>query len=161
LDEPLSNVNFHGVERSRLYDLLKKQMVELGRSPATKALADNLLSLADSLVRIKTDEMNRLESTIDSILSHATVVPLSSRVFGEARRLATRFGLPLQDSIIVATVLEVLGGSTTEERSCFVSENFRDFADPELLQELDRCGCKYISNFRSALSFVQSIVGQE
>ena len=84
----------------------------------------------------------------------------------DAFRLAVqnraRYGLESLDAIILTTVMADLRSRTDAEAKSFISRNWRDFEDPDILDELKQHGCVFFDSFKVALDYVRdALLGTE
>jgi predicted nucleic acid-binding protein len=154
--EPLSTLQYYGLERKKLVELMQREFRELGRLQPHKSLVTLLQPLGQTLLSVERGEMDVLESTIERLLNAGTSVPMTSGVFGEARTFSKTLGISLQDAIVYASVLQDLRARDPAVEKCFISRNPKDFDDPSVTGELKKHGCRYIARFRDGLSFIKS-----
>jgi hypothetical protein len=157
--EPFSTLTYYGVRRNQFVEDLKNNLRELGRSLPHKSLAKLLEPLGPTLVQVSRDEMERLEKTTERMLGCVGQVPMTVSTFREATQAEKQFGLSPQDAMIYASIMTDLRSRPSADEKCFISQNRKDFGDPEIVRALATLNCKYLSSFGTALDFIRSRLG--
>lgn len=142
-------------ERNRLSTELQQHVSELGRSRAFRASSGTFSELAGLLIRSTEREREGLERAMEAILNAAQVIPLDSDVFRQASGIQTTLDLPVQDSIVLASIYFHLV-KTKPDKNCFLNRNTKDFDDPNVREILDEFGCKFFGRFDDGLRFVEA-----
>ena len=156
VSEPFSTLTYYGAERNRFVDGMNRQLRELGRLGPYKGLATALQPLSQTLLTIHHQEMQLLESTVETMLTVGTPIPLTTGLFRDARGFETQYGLSPQDAIVLSSVLSDLRRRPRHEPKCFVSRNPKDFDDQAITSALGASRCRYIAKFSDAVSFLRS-----
>jgi predicted nucleic acid-binding protein len=141
-------------ERARLIPELRKHLSE-PRSKAYRTASNDFAELTTLLIKIVENERLRLQTAADSILSVAEIIPLTADVFHRAKGIQSACDLSYQDSIVLASVLQHLTDVLPAE-SAFLNRKTKDFADPNILDMLDKFGCRFFGRFDHALAFIES-----
>lgn len=155
LAEPHITLMHKGNERSRLGADLRKHLSELGRSKPYRNAPTNFDDIIALLIRSAEAERAGLERTIEGILKAAEVIPLDSDVFYRAAGLQVPFGLSVQDSIVLASVVGHLS-QTRPAESCFLNRNTKDFNDPNVREILEGFSCKFFGRFDNGLRYIEA-----
>jgi predicted nucleic acid-binding protein len=151
ISEPFATVTHRGRERARLCVTLEEQLRELRRSQPHMQVASQLSSVPIALRDIEKKEVDSLKSTVQRLLSVGKSIELSSSVFAQALLYERQYGLSPQDSIIYSAVMSDLRTRNKSETKYFVSQNWKDFRDPEIIKELQSFNCTYIESFVKAV----------
>jgi predicted nucleic acid-binding protein len=153
--EPFAALDRFANERNRFLADLERQLSDLNRSQPHQPLVANLQPLVFTLIRLRRDETNLLESSVERMLSCGTAIPLTLPQFRDARSLSQSYGLSPQDAMVLSCVLSDLRGmpQPTSE-SCFISRNSRDFAVAK--KTLVAMNCHYIPTFADGLKFIRA-----
>lgn len=99
------------------------------------------------LVQIGQRETDRLVTTVERLLMVATVIQIDLPVFRSAMQYRSTYGLPEQDAIVYAAIVNHLAGNSDAGSHYFVSKNWRDFGDPRIEQELGELSCSFVADF--------------
>jgi hypothetical protein len=156
LTEPFSTINRYGNERARFLIDLNRQLSELKRSAPHQPLVADVQPLVTTLTRLQRDQMDRLESVVERMLSCGRSLPLTSTVFDAVRHYEGQFDLSPQDAIVAASVIEDLRRvpAVGPHSRCFVSRNSKDFGS--MIDVFDTLNCEYKPRFEAALRFVEA-----
>lgn len=150
LSEPFATVTY----RNRNLESLRKQFDERLRQLSRSSFHDEdvlaLGSIPDVLVSINKREVDSLCSTVERILSVATIINTDLHLFLRARIYQRRFDMSPQDAVIYASVLTHLMNNDGNERHYFANRNWKDFTDPEIVRELATYRCTFLSSFSEA-----------
>jgi predicted nucleic acid-binding protein len=107
-----------------------------------------------ALVAGDDEARDRLEATIQAIEEHGITIPLSGEVIRVARLHELTYSLSSQDALVLASVRS--HAEKSDERKCFISQDFKAFDNPAVSEELSGVGCKFISNFTDAVGYIKS-----
>lgn len=107
------------------------------------------------LLSAEDTERLRLTSTVERMLQVADVVAMDVTIFSIANHYRSRFGLTIDDAIVLASIIHALRPRPVAEPRCFISRNWGDFDEAGIRAELDNVGTTYLSNFRRGLEFCQ------
>ena len=154
LCEPFSTISHRGREGRKLVGTLGETMRQLLRSESYRKQLQEFESVPEALARIYGQEIDLLESTIRELLVTAQVLQLTRDVFEQALEVQRTLGLSPQDAIIYASVLQDLRTNPVAE-ALFVSRNYKDFSDPEILVELGALNCEYKDSYADAIALIE------
>jgi hypothetical protein len=160
LAEPHIALMRRGNERSRLSAELQKHLSELGRSKTYREVSGNFSELAALLIASAERERAGLQSVTDGMLKAAEIIPLDSDVFHQAGGIQVALDMPVQDSIVLASIVSHLAATKPAE-SCFLNRNTRDFDDPNVREMLDEFGCKFFGRFDDGLHYIEARLRQK
>ena len=155
LAEPFETIIRFDKERRDLSVQLAKQLAQLGRSQAYQPEIDALERVAGFLVRVRQDEMERLLSIQQRLLTCAEIIPLTPAILRTSIINQSRSNLSPQDSLVYSSVIDHLAVAEPAG-SCFLNRNSKDFYNPDIVDNLQKLGCKLISRFDQGLQFVTS-----
>jgi predicted nucleic acid-binding protein len=150
LSEPFSRVTRGIRDRQAFVRQLNAQVEQLGRSTPHREEVGELQMIPSLVGRIDQREADRLHDTVSRILSTARLIELDGSMFQSAAVYKTRFGLSIEDAVILAVVIEDLKRSRSPKRHMFANRNKSDFSQPEIVVELYRLGCDFTSSFAEA-----------
>jgi predicted nucleic acid-binding protein len=143
------------VERRRkFYDQLKRELREFSRSAPYRNLAQSATSLTRALLDSADQEKKRLDVLLGRVLQTCHVIPIQARTASRGMEFEEMHRLSPKDAVILAAVLEDLAERSAGPK-CFLNRNSRDFANPDIEDELRKHDCRLISSFKDGLGFVQ------
>ena len=85
----------------------------------------------------------------------AHVIPMDFNIIDSAEDYREQLSLSPQDSIVYSSVLSHLR-ENTEEYSCFLNRDSKDFMIQEIQEELESHSCTLIPSFNNGLGFILS-----
>lgn len=147
LAEPFSTVTHRHRDRRQLASALSVQAKDLLRSAPHQQDALSLEPLVGVLVQIGRRETDRLVSTVERLLTVATIVQVDLPIFQNAMRYRATHELSEQDAIIYAAIVSHLAGISDTGPHYFVSKNSKDFNIPGIAQELSQLACTFVADF--------------
>lgn len=153
--EPYETLVRRAKHRSNLSRDLATELGQLLRSEPYREEVNALQNLTNILVRSGQEEKQRLNQTLDRVLSITEVIPLERNILISA--IAHQAGLDLSppDSVVYASVLHHLS-TTVPAESCFLNKNSKDFDDPDIVDALGNRNCKMLPRFDSGYDYIQS-----
>ena len=93
---------------------------------------------------------------LTDIVDVADIIPLEAQVLTESIRYQQIHDFSPQDAIVHASIISNLRRGRSDNPSCFLNRNSKDFDDQNIVDELQRFQCKLIPNFDSGVKFVLS-----
>jgi len=147
LSEPFATVTQRGRRRLSLAKSLRAELQQLHRSRPHRQDVATIDPSPDALIAIGERENHCLIATLDRILGVSIIIPVDAGVYREALSYVAALDLSGQDAIIYASVLSHLRGNTSLGRHVFVTRNWRDFANPEIVTSVLAHGCELIGSF--------------
>ncbi|WP_019500265.1 PIN domain-containing protein [Pseudanabaena sp. PCC 6802] len=152
---------FENKRQSILNGGVKAELKQLSRSEVYKEGANDLLqNLTSFLIRSIEEEKNTLRLTIDRILSVAEIISLEKDILTAATRFETDLSLSPQDAVVYASVINHLSIPSTAKK-CFLNRNSKDFDAPDIVEALDKYGCKMLFSFEQGYNYIQHQLLQE
>lgn len=143
-------------ERLDLADNLRREIAQIVRSKPYAGRSKELNELTELFARSGREQKERLDRVLDEVLSICRLLPLSRETFGKAVGYQKTRSLKPQDSLVYASVMEDLDAGP-RRRSCFVTRNPRDFANPDIRDvDLAGRGCTLLTNFTAGLGHVRA-----
>ena len=158
LIEPYETIVRFAKTRTKISDDLRIEVNQLSRSKPYHEEIEALQKVMGFLVRSKDEEKVRLRSTIDRLLGGTEIIPLDAQNLSSASKYQVDHDLSPQDSIVYASVLQHLSASSTAAK-CFLNRNSKDFDDPDIVDVLDKYGCKMLFSFINGYGYITSQVG--
>ncbi|PYS92225.1 MAG: hypothetical protein DMF64_09570 [Acidobacteria bacterium] len=153
--EPYDSWVRRAKQRTELHERLSREIRELARSKPYVKSPNEFQELTKTLIRSGEEEKQRLDDTISRMLETTTVIPIARDTIKAAIKLQKTRNLSPQDSIVYASVLSHLAGQTNEPK-CFITKNSKDFANPDVDQDLDAYNCKLLTKFEHGLGYAKS-----
>ncbi len=153
ISEPFSTITVRGSIRNKIANSLTRELTQLKRSIPHKPIVSSLEKVPAILVDIKKKEMDSLENIVGRILKAGRHIELNSRIFKNAIKYESTYGLSPQDSIIYASVITDLLKRPPKDKKYFVSRNWKDFRKTN--EELKRYNCQYIESYDHVLDLIR------
>jgi predicted nucleic acid-binding protein len=142
-------------ERNALQNQLQPIIRQLARSEPFKTLTESSRELISALVASGEEARARLEEAISGISSVGTILPLTTEISSQAHQAELRLSLAPSDAVVYATVMAHLKTAPTGAK-CFFNRDSKDFANPNVSDELAAFGCKLFVTFTKGMEFVRS-----
>ena len=153
--EPYDSWVRRSKQRLDLHERLSRELIELSRSkPYVETLTD-FQEITKILVESGEKEKEELDNTISKVLKTATIIPIDREVIKAAIGFQKTRNLSPQDSIVYASVLSHLSGTSTEEQKCFITKNSKDFANPDIYTDLEAYCCKLLTKFVNGVGYTK------
>ena len=142
-------------QRRGLYEQLITAIHELSRSRPYQESSDEFRELTDLLLRSGEEEKYRLDDILERILQTVGVIPIGLSIIRAAITFQESRSLSPQDSIVYASILDHLA-TESEDYSCFITKNSRDFTNPDIEHELTAYNCQLLTKFADGLGYIRS-----
>lgn len=155
LIEPYETIVRFAKTRAKISNDLTTEVKQLSRSKPYQEEIEALQKVTGFLVRSQEEEKARLRSTIDRLLAVTEIIPLDAQILSSASKYQVGHDLSPQDSIVYASVLQHLSASSTAAK-CFLNRNSKDFDDPDIVDTLDKYGCKMLFSFTNGYGYISS-----
>lgn len=147
------------VRRSKQKKVLHEQLIrairELSRSKPYQESSVEFRGLTNLLIASGEDEKRRLDKTLEKILETVEIIPIGLSIIKDAIKLQDSLDLSPQDSIVYASIRDHLTKVSDEPR-CFITRNSKDFANPDIENELKGYNCKLLTKFADGLRYVRN-----
>ena len=154
IGEPYETWVRRSKQRLELGRQLKTTIDELSRSRPYQESSDEFQELTDLLLRSDKEEKRRLDDTLQRILQTVEVIPIDLGIIRDAITFQSSPGLSPQDSIVYASILDHLT-TASEELRCFITKD-KDFANPDIENQLTAYNCQLLTKFANGLGYVRS-----
>lgn len=141
-------------QRQELRGQLNTAIHELSRSKPYQGSPDEFRELTNLLYRSGEEEKQRLDGTLERILQTVEVIPIGLSIIRDAIKFQKSLDLSPQDSIVYASILNHLTRASKGLR-CFITKD-KDFAHPDIENELTAHHCKLLTKFADGLGYVRS-----
>jgi predicted nucleic acid-binding protein len=155
LGEPYESWVRRSKDRRALLDRFAQEIRELSRSQPYSDLLKESQDITKTLIQSGEDEKQRLDGVIGRVIETATIIPIERDTIIAALRLQGERSLSPQDSIVYASVLSHMAGAS-DQAKCFLTKNSRDFANPDVDEDLQGHDCKLLTNFDNGLGYIES-----
>ena len=142
-------------QRRGLHEQLITAIHELSRSRPYQGSSDEFQELTNLLRRSGEEEKLRLDDTLERILQTVEVIPIGLSTIRAAITFQKSLDLSPQDSIVYASILDHLS-TASEEFRCFITKNSKDFANPDIENELTAYNCHLLTKFADGFGYVRS-----
>ena len=97
---------------------------------------------------------------LEKILQNVEIIPIDLDIIRNAITFQKSLDLSPQDSIVYASLLAHLTTESGELR-CFITKNCKDFANPDIEDQLTAHGCKLLTKFVNGFGvYPQSVVDE-
>ena len=142
-------------QRRGLHEQLITAIHELSRSRPYQGSSNEFRELTNLLRRSGEEEKRRLDDTLERILQTVEVIPIGLSTIRAAITFQKSLDLSPQDSIVYASILDHLT-TASEELRCFITKNSKDFANPDIENELTAHHCQFLTKFADGLGYIRS-----
>lgn len=156
LSEPNETLVRRANRRKTLSRELKAELNEMARSKLYQESSTQMQNLTKLLIESVDEEKRDFDHALNRIVAVSRVLPLDEKVITHGIELQETRSLTPQDSIIYASVLQHLNTLELDLVKCFVTKNARDFATPDIINELKPFNCKFLTRFENALGLIES-----
>lgn len=140
--------------RRTFHDELRRQVRELERSKPYQKLSPSIGPLSTALIESGEAEKTGLDAFLLSFLANGELLPIQGTTIQRGTQCEIEFGLSPQDAVILACILEDLPNRGAGPK-LFLNRNSKDFANPDIYDELDKLDCKIIPSFTDGLMLVR------
>ncbi len=141
-------------ERRTFQDSLRKHIREISRSEPFRGLSAQSTDVITALVAGEQEARHRLEAAVQAVEERGITIPLTGEVLRMARWHELNLSLSSQDTLVLASVTS--HAEKSDERKCFISQDFKAFVDPAVSEELSGAGCRFVSNFTDAVGYIKN-----
>ena len=155
LGEPYESWVRRSRNRRALLDQFVREIGELSRSQPYSTLLMESQGLTRTLIESGEAEKKRLDAVIDKVVDTAVLLPIDRDTIKAALRLQGERSLSPQDAIVYASVLSHMIGQPSETK-CFLTKNSKDFANPDIYEDVRAYNCKLLTSFDNGLGYIQS-----
>jgi len=155
LVEPYETLIRHNRERRLLAERVSSELKQLGRSKPYQTEVSIHQTITDLLTRSGDEELNRLNDIRDRLLQLVEIIPLTPDILAASIQLQNLQALSPQDAVVYASVLEHLAVNSGT-KSCFLNRNAKDFADVDIIKQLDMLNCKILFSFNQGYAYISS-----
>jgi len=155
LGEPYESWVRRSRNRRALLDQFVREIGELSRSQPYSTLLIESQGLTRTLIESGEAEKKRLDAVIDKVVDTAVLLPIDRDTIKAALRLQGERSLSPQDAIVYASVLSHMIGQPSETK-CFLTKNSKDFANPDIYEDVRAYNCKLLTSFDNGLGYIQS-----
>jgi len=155
LAEPYETVVRRGKDRKAVSQKVAYELEQLARSKPYQIEVASLQGVSRLLNRSGDEEQQRLYHTRHRLLQMAEIIPLSSEVLSFAAEAQMKLNLSPPDAVVYASVLHHLSLSQAPKK-CFLNRNSHDFSNPEIMDTLNRYGCKMLFSFEKGYNYIRS-----
>ena len=144
-------------QRSEFHEKLTAQIRELSRSKPLADLQDKSRELTAALIKNSEEDRHRLDAVLQRVFQCAVIEPVSDATVKSAIDYENSLGLSPQDSLVYVSVLQHMQ-SDPSAKKCFLTKNSKDFANPDIYDELATSRCKLLTDFEDGLNYIQSTI---
>jgi predicted nucleic acid-binding protein len=157
LGEPYESWVRRSRDRRALLDRFAQEIRELSRSQPYSTLLKESQDITRTLIQSGEEEKQRLDAIIGRVIDTAEIIPIERDTIKAAIRLQGERSLSPQDAIVYASVLSHMARAESETK-CFLTKNSKDFANPDIYEDLKAFNCKLLTSFDNGLSYLRSQV---
>jgi predicted nucleic acid-binding protein len=141
-------------QRRDLHTRLMAEIRELARSAPYRSTPVDFQDITGLLLRSEAEEKQRLNQVLMRISAVANLIPMNSNVIQIATAMQSNLSFSPQDAVVYASVLDDLTASP--QLGCFITKNSKDFANPDIEQELANYQCQLLWKFGDGLGYMKS-----
>jgi predicted nucleic acid-binding protein len=141
-------------QRKELHNKLSTEIQELSRSKPYQESSKEYQELTSFLIKTGEEEKRRLDESLDRILNIAKVIPIGLNTIRAAINYQKILSLSPQDSIVYASIIDYLAGASGNP-GCFITKNSKDFANPDIKNELVSYNCRLLTTFKDGLGYIR------
>jgi hypothetical protein len=160
LFEPYETLGRRRKQREEISRRLKAELRELTRTQAYADLGETSGGVTHALAESGQLQAKALNSTIDTILRVATVIPMTSEVVRRALTFQLVFPFSPQDSNVFASIDQYLQ-QQGDGKKVFANKNRRDFLKGSVEAHLEKYDCKVLGGFLAARRFVENSIAKK
>ena len=142
-------------EHNALQNQLQPIIRQLSRSEPFRTVTESSRELLTALGASGEDTRLRLEETIATLSTDATVLPLGAEIADRANQEELTLRLSPSDAVVYAAVVSHLENAPPGPK-CFLNRDSKGFANPGMDNRFARFGCKVITSFERGLDFIRS-----
>lgn len=153
LGEPYESWVRRSRDRRALHERFSQEIRELSRSQPYSALLKESQDITRTLIQSGEEEKQRLDDVIGRVIETATIIPIERDTIKSALLLQSTRSLRPQDAIVYASVLSHMVSMPAEPK-CFLTKNSKDFANPDIYEDLKAGNCKLLTSFKSGLGYI-------
>ena len=113
----------------------------------SKLLEGMIDQLPTLLANAAKKEKDSLWATVSRLVEVGTSIETDRACLRRALEYQKRFDFSQQDSIIYSAVIADIRRRPFAEAKCFISTNYKDFKDPEIITELNAHNCRCHTEF--------------
>lgn len=150
VSEPFSRVTRGIRDRETFLRQYNGHVRQLARSSPHRLDVGVLEAVPAALDRINDREADRLAETVARLFSTIRPIEFAVSSFHEARGFQLRLNLPIEDAVILASVLADLRASSRRDQYIFANRNRKDFDNPLIIAALQDLGCDLVWTFEEA-----------
>jgi len=154
IGETYETLGRHQRKRRLLNSELETELNQLKRSHLHKDKIETYQMISVLLENDAEENQSFLQSH-RRLLELAEIIPLTKEVLLSATQAPAKLKSP-QDSIVYASILQHLR-IHTNETSCFINKNSKDFNDPDVVDELKKNNCKLLFSFKNGYDYISSL----
>ena len=151
LVEPYETVRRRHQQRRNIERDLQGEWTQLNRTAIYAEQFSGFQGVTSLLIESIQDEVRRLEEIRSRLLDTCDVIPLDPAVLTSGSRYQRQHGLSPQDAVVYTSIIEFLAANEPQP-SCFLNRNWKDFEDPDIIDELRSRGCVFIASFDHGLA---------
>lgn len=142
--------------RLMFHHRLSRELRELSRSRPYQELATTTEPLTRALVESGEAEKQRLELTLSRLIAICQVLPVQDTTIRSAIQYETSLKLSPNDALVFASIVEDLAGRPQGPK-CFLNRNSKDFANPDVYDELSTHDCKMLPSFKDGVGYIRAV----
>jgi len=156
LAEPHEKIIRQKQERRSLQQSLDKELRELSRTKSYKNRLESIEDIKSLIVQSSQEIGENFAKYRESLLKIAEIIPLNADILLQAASVEENYKLKdPQDAFVYVSVLKHLQKNKPQQ-ACLLNRNFKDFNDPDMVDELKSLNCKLITRFDDGYKFLQS-----
>lgn len=166
ISESLSKVTRQSRDREQFHKSLVTELQKLSGSKSYQQSVRDLDPVLALLQNAISKEPDRLLSVLEQVLKVGTSLELDISSFNQAQAYKVQLGTSIEDSIIYSSIISDLKRRPYKDAKLFLSKDAKAFGNKkdkrkadvyQLIEiELESYGCKYITEFKDGLGYIES-----
>jgi predicted nucleic acid-binding protein len=143
-------------KRQGLQKSLDEELQQLSRTESYKNRLESIEDIRSLIVQSSQEIGENFAKYRESLLKIAEIIPLNADILLQAASVEENYKLKdPQDAFVYVSVLKHLQKNKPQQ-ACLLNRNFKDFNDPDMVDELKSLNCKLITRFDDGYKFLQS-----
>lgn len=155
LAEPHEKLIRQARSRRELQQNLEVELRQLARTTSYTTRIGSIQDIASLLIQSNEEEKQRFIHFRERLANIAHIIPLTLDILKEAATYETPYDLTPQDALVYTSVITYLRQNNLLT-SCFLNRNWKDFDNPDIVDELNKNNCRMIARFDQGYSFIQA-----
>ena len=156
--EPHEKLIRQANEHLKLQELFNTELRELSLTKSYQNRLDSIEDMRSLIVESNQEIGENFAKYREYLVKIAEIIPLNADILLQAASVEENYKLKdPQDAFVYVSVLKHLQENKPQQ-ACLLNRNFKDFNDPDMVDELKSLNCKLITRFDDGYKFLQSML---